>query len=227
MAALADDRAALVAALKSWIERLETGGSVEAPPLLSEMLQAQDDGFYRRVAELTARLHRAVVELRLDDRLARMAGDAMPDARHRLRYVVTVTEQAAHRTLDLVEQLQCGNSSLFSAAEALQASDDEIVRAIGAQLHGQVGEMRSRLTELAMAQEYQDLTGQIIKRVITMVEDLEAALLELLGAHVDRIKNAEPLPLPEGKSELLGPATPGQASASQQDADALLADLGL
>lgn len=227
MSALADDRAALVAALKSWIDRLENGGSVDAPPALAEMLQAQDDGFYRRVAELTARLHRAVVELRLDDRLARMAGDAMPDARHRLRYVVTVTEQAAHRTLDLVEQLQCGSGKLFAAADALQGNDSEIVRAIGSQLHENAGEMRSRLSELAMAQEYQDLTGQIIKRVITMVEDLETALLELLGAHVDRIKNAESPPLPEGKSELLGPVVPGQASASQQDADALLADLGL
>ena len=227
MTALADDRTALVAALKSWIERLESGGSVDAPPALTEMLQARDDGFYRRVAELTARLHRAVVELRLDERLSRLAGDSMPDARHRLRYVVTVTEQAAHRTLDLVEQLQDGSAALGAAAEALRVSDDAISRDIGVQLAQQTQQMRSRLTELAMAQEYQDLTGQIIKRVITMVEDLEGALIELLGAHADRIKSAEPAPITEGKSELLGPAVPGQASASQQDADSLLADLGL
>lgn len=227
MSALADDRRTLVAALKGWIERLESGGSIDAPPELTEMLQARDDGFYRRVAELTARLHRAVVELRLDDRLARLAGDSMPDARHRLRYVVTVTEQAAHRTLDLVEQLRESTGSLVSAADALAQHEAPITRAIGQQLQQQAGEMRARLTELAMAQEYQDLTGQIIKRVITMVEDLEGALIELLGAHVDRIKSADPLPINDNKSELLGPAVPGQASASQQDADALLADLGL
>lgn len=227
MSALADDRSALIGALHSWIERLETGGSVEAPPLLAEMLTAQDDGFYRRVGELTARLHRAVVELRLDDRLARLAGDSIPDARHRLRHVVTLTEQAAHRTLDIVEQMRGGNDALLSAGQTLQQHDAGIVRAIGTEVQTQASAMRAHLSELAMAQEYQDLTGQIIKRVITMVEDLEAALIELLGAHADRIKNAEPAPLSTGKSELLGPAVPGQASASQQDADALLADLGL
>jgi chemotaxis protein CheZ len=87
--------------------------------------------------------------------------------------------------------------------------------------------LRERLNELAIAQEYQDLTGQIIKRIIVLVEDVEAALLELLGAHATHLKTAAPLPIPEEKAVLAGPAVPGQVTTSQQDADALLASLGV
>src|SRR3546814_15697235 len=93
MSAPTQDRGALICALRGWIERLEAGGSVDAPPALSELLQPQEQAFYRQVAELTRRLHTAVVALRLDDRLARIAGDAMPDARHRLRHGLKLTEE--------------------------------------------------------------------------------------------------------------------------------------
>src|SRR3546814_2988351 len=62
MSAPTQDRGALICALRGWIERLEAGGSVDAPPALSELLQPQEQAFYRQVAELTRRLHTAVVE---------------------------------------------------------------------------------------------------------------------------------------------------------------------
>ncbi|HET8880791.1 MAG TPA: protein phosphatase CheZ [Solimonas sp.] len=222
MSASVEDRGALIRALRNWIERLESGGSVDAPPALAELLQMQDHAFYRQVAELTRRLHTAVVELRLDDRLARIAGDAMPDARHRLRHVVKMTEDAAHRTLDIVDQMRGVTQRIALAAETLDAADPR-----RAALFDDAAMLRERLNELAIAQEYQDLTGQIIKRIIALVEDVEGALLELLGAHATHLKTAAPLPIPEGQAVLAGPAVPGQVTTSQQDADALLASLGV
>src|SRR3546814_19606988 len=122
MSAPTQDRGALICALRGWIERLEAGGSVDAPPALSELLQPQEQTFYRQVAELTRRLHTAVVDLRLDDRLARIAGDAMPDARHRLRHVVKMTEDAAHTTLDLVDQMRGGARQLARNAHTTDTS---------------------------------------------------------------------------------------------------------
>lgn len=222
MPASAQDRGALIHALHSWIERLESGGSVEAPPALAELLQMQDHAFYRQVAELTRRLHTAVVELRLDDRLSRIAGDAMPDARHRLRHVVKMTEDAAHQTLDIVDQMRAIAHQIGRNAATLDASD---LRRAALLRDAEV--LRERLNALAIAQEYQDLTGQIIKRVIALVEDVEGALLELLGAHATHLKTAAPLPIHEGQVVLAGPAVPGQITTSQQDADALLASLGV
>lgn len=222
MSACNDERGALIATLRGWLERLESGGGVEAPPALAELLRTQDHAFYRQVAELTRRLHTAVLELRLDERLTRIAGDAMPDARQRLHHVVRMTEDAAHRTLDLVDQMRGVTREMTRSAESLDGGD--LRRAA---LLRDAESLRERLNELAIAQEYQDLTGQIIKRIIVLVEDVEAALLELLGAHAGHLKMPPSLPLSEAQAVLSGPALPGQITTSQQDADALLASLGV
>ncbi len=226
MAACTDDRAALIAALKDWLARLESGGNDDPPPLLADLRQ-QDEAFFRRVAELTRRLHTAVLELRLDERLTRLAGDAIPDARHRLRYVVDMTEAAAHRTLDLVDEMRRQANDFAATADRLIGADQPTTKALCANLRDGSALLRERLNDLATAQGYQDLTGQIIKRVIVLVEDLESALLELLGTHPASLKTAAPAPIPDTKAELPGPALPGQEAASQQDADALLASLGV
>lgn len=225
-----DKRAELIAAVKLWLERLEAGGGGEPPAELGDLLQNRDAGdelFFRRVAELTRRLHTAVAELRLDERLTRIAGDAIPDARHRLRHVVDLTEAAAHRTLDLVEQMRAQASEFAVTADRLIGADQADTQMLCASLRDGSAQLRERLNDLAIAQGYQDITGQIIKRVITLVEDLEGALLELLGSHPACLKTAAPAPISDGKAELPGPALPGQAAASQQDADALLASLGV
>ncbi|WP_051277916.1 protein phosphatase CheZ [Solimonas flava] len=224
MSAPSEDRELLIGALRAWLERLESGGSIDAPPALAELLQMQDHAFYRQVAELTRRLHTAVVELRLDERLSRLAGDAIPDARSRLHHVVHMTEAAAHRTLDLVDQMRGIAAHIAQGAAALQ---DQGTAPLAAALQADAQALRGKLSELATAQEYQDLTGQIIKRIITLVEDVEAALLELLGAHAGALKTPAPMPIPETKAALAGPALPGQETTSQQDADALLASLGV
>lgn len=223
MAADLHERSTLIAALKAWLERLESGGSIDAPPALAELLQSADHAFYRQVAELTRRLHTAVVELRLDERLNRLAGDRIPDARLRLQHVVTMTEEAAHRTLDLVEEMRGITLNIAATAQQIDGANPAVPEALIAD----ATKLRAQLSELAMAQEYQDLTGQIIKRIIALVEEVERALLELLGAHAGALKPAAAMPIVEGKAELAGPVIPGQSAASQQDADALLASLGV
>ncbi|WP_020650236.1 protein phosphatase CheZ [Solimonas variicoloris] len=224
MSAPSEDRQLLIGALRAWLERLESGGSIDAPPALAELLQTQDQAFYRQVAELTRRLHTAVVELRLDERLSRLAGDAIPDARSRLHHVVHMTEAAAHRTLDLVDQMRGIAAHIAQDAAALR---DHGPAPLAASLAADAQALRGQLSELATAQEYQDLTGQIIKRIIALVEDVEAALLELLGTHAGALKTPAPMPISETKAALAGPAMPGQETTSQQDADALLASLGV
>ncbi len=131
----------------------------------------------------------------------------LPDARSRLGYVVEMTERAAHRTLDCVENCR----RRIDALNAL-ALPPECAPIIDA--------MRADLAETALAQEYQDLSGQIIRRVIGIVQRVESALAEL-GAQV-----AHPRASDDG---LAGPVVPqlDTSAVSQDDADALLAGLGL
>ena len=100
----------------------------------------------------------------------------------------------------------------------------DAVGALEVSVNTGTGHLRANLTDLAQIQEYQDLTGQIIKRVIRVVRDVESGLIVLLRSTGSALK-AGHATMPEEKLE--GPAVPGlSVSSSQQDADALLAELG-
>jgi chemotaxis protein CheZ len=193
------------------------------------------------VAKLTRELHDAVSELRFDDHLSRLAGQEIPDACSRLDYVVKVTEDAAHRTLDLVEQGQrlvheidascddlasaCQRAQRYAispyALSGLVCGVDEVRASVKAHLE----QLRSRLSQLAQAQEYQDLSGQVIRRVTQLVRGIEQALIALLRAAGTGSVNTVTPGITPG---LQGPAIPGVtlAAVNQDDADALLAELG-
>ncbi|MGQ0621033.1 MAG: protein phosphatase CheZ [Panacagrimonas sp.] len=202
-----------------------------------------EQGLFVSVARLTRELHDAMQELRMDERLASLAGSEIPDACSRLDYVVKVTEEAAHRTLDLVEhgreltmQIETCVQSLGQACEREQtgagsrhtqsrlvASVDEL----GAQIVATNEQLRGTLSQLAQAQEYQDLAGQVIKRVTQLVRSVERALIDLLraaGTQVGAGQTVRESPV----GGLHGPAIAGltPAAVSQDDADSLLAELG-
>lgn len=194
------------------------------------------------VARLTRELHDAVRELRIDDRLASLAGNEIPDACSRLDYVIQVTEEAAHRTLDLVDQsraltqqIETSVRDLGQVCERAQACAGSpytlsnlmvSVDELGSQIVTANEQLRSKLSQLAQAQEYQDLAGQVIKRVTQLVRSVERALIDLLRASGTHPGNRAATEAPA--SGLHGPAIAGvtPAAVSQDDADSLLADLG-
>ncbi|QHS08713.1 protein phosphatase CheZ [Sinimarinibacterium sp. NLF-5-8] len=230
----AEQRAQIAGQLHRLLAAFESGEEACFDRDFERLIQLQQQALFTRVALLTRELHNAVSQMRLDERLARIAGDDIPDARHRLDYVMQVTEKAAHRTLDLVEQARGVTAGIRHAVEQLddaaQLTGVDAVRTtiLGARdaLNGHADFLRTTLSDLAQAQEYQDISGQIIKKVITLVRNMENALLELLrgvGGSVSAPPSGASAASP---GALPGPAVPGVAAASQQDADALLAELG-
>ena len=152
-------------------------------------------------------------------------------------------EDAAHKTLDvcddsraLIDRLNGCVGSLDEIREKLPtvaqlpikgltlANDidrvEQSMREIGSALRG-------NFSTIAQAQEYQDLSGQVIRRVIALVHNIEGALIKLLKATSEGVRS--PSTTSAGTPcDLAGPTVPGLASGgqSQQDADALLAELG-
>lgn len=188
---------------------------------------ARGERLYAGLARLTRSLHQNLRELGLDSRLNHLAGNDMPDARLRLDHVVRMTEEAAHRTLDLVDDGRGIADSLADvrvhlARMGAQGADSALADA-GSALADAEARLRSTLTALAQAQEYQDLSGQMIRRVIELVRKVETALIELLG---DAVQSAPELPISQAQAGLPGPALPGSGGADQDDADRLLASLG-
>ncbi len=227
--------------LKEMVRALESGDEPLYELYMSQLVGMREQNLLGSVVKITRELHHAVKDINADDRLSRVASSDIPDACQRLDYVVKVTEEAAHKTLDLVDQskeqtdqIKKAMSRVSAARVRVYASNnakadvDNLLEAIsGMEVSVNMGtsHLRSNLTELAQIQEYQDLTGQIIKRVIRVVRDVESGLIEMLRSTGSALK-AGHVSMPH-EEKLEGPAVPGlSVSSSQQDADALLAELG-
>lgn len=192
---------------------------------------AEQDAFYSGVARLTRSLHEGLRQLGLDSRLSRFADSDIPDACNRLDYVVKLTEEAAHRTLDLVDEARSIADELTDVRRHLASLQGQSAPDLAQQLQkpelvveDAEERLRQVLTALAQAQEYQDLSGQVIRRVITLVRNVETALLELLCA--GGIQLRQEVPITPAQADLAGPALPETGAADQDDADRLLAGLG-
>lgn len=227
--------------LKEMVRALENGDEPLYELYMSQLVGMREQDLLGSVVKITRELHHAVKDINADDRLARVASSDIPDACQRLDYVVRMTEDAAHKTLDLVDQskeqtdlIKKAMSRVAAARVRVYASNNaqedvfnllDTITALEISVNTGTSHLRSNLTELAQIQEYQDLTGQIIKRVIRVVRDVESGLIVLLRSTGSALK-AGHVSVPH-EEKLEGPAVPGLSiSSSQQDADALLAELG-
>ena len=192
-----------------------------------------------RIGQLTRQMRESIRELGLDKGIAK-AAQAIPDARDRLGYIAQMTERAAERALNAIDVAQPIQDGLASQAKALTRRWDawfahpveldaarELVldnRAYLASVPQQVSATNAQLMEIMMAQDFQDLTGQVIKKMMHVIQDVDTQLLQLL------IDNAPPEKRHDASHGLLhGP----QTAAGQPDAvdgpdqvDDLLASLG-
>jgi chemotaxis protein CheZ len=197
------------------------------------------DEVLSRVGHLTRTLHDSLRGLGLDKLIERAASD-IPDARDRLDYVARLSEQAAQKVLNatdeagpLQERIDATAGELAGAWQALLDGQGEgDWRALAAQTVARLQQSkldaaatRSHLLNIMMAQDFQDLTGQVIGRVTSIAQNLEKQLVDLLvdfaPAEIKReLDNGllnGPQIKPEGNSDVV---------ADQGQVDDLLDSLG-
>ena len=194
-----------------------------------------------KVGALTRMLRDNLREMGLEQAIAD-AAEAIPDARDRLDYVVQMTAQAADRALSCVEAAQPHQEQLQQQATALSGRWDqwfadpiELTEARQLvtdtrQFLGEVPEhtafTNQQLLSIMMAQDFQDLTGQVIKRMMEVIQEIERQLLVVL---LENIPDSV-IPSATGKDSLLnGPQINSNASgviANQDQVDDLLDSLG-
>ena len=192
-----------------------------------------------RIGHLTRQMHESIRELGLDKGIAKVA-EAIPDARDRLGYIAQMTERAAERALNAIDVAQPIQDGLASQAKALTKRWDawfehpveleaarELVldnRAYLAAVPKQVNATNAQLMEIMMAQDFQDLTGQVIKKMMHVIQEMDSQLLQLL------IDNAPPEKRQDTPHGMLnGPQTVAglpDAVDGQDQVDDLLASLG-
>lgn len=238
------DNLAKLQIARDLVAHLEAGEGGKADELLDLMAHDKEASLFMDVGRLTRELHDALMNLKIDGRLVGLAEQEMPDARQRLSYVIRKTEEAANRTLNAVETLLPISERLGDAARSF-ASDwnrftrremdmNEFKTLSGRlalfldQIKTDSAILHGSLSEVLMAQDFQDLTGQVIRRVITMVTEVEGNLVRLIrcaGAGAGKAEVSGSALQAEGP-EVKGTAGAGQRVNGQDEVDDLLSSLG-
>lgn len=238
---------------------LDGGDLSLAMVLIQELNDAKHQAFYNEVGFLTRGLHEAIKSFSADVGSALsdrdMASAVFADASERLSYVIEVTEKNAHETMDridsaltLVDRLD-GQSERFKDLlslvgqlegefAALRGGYDRTCKLKEESEHT-IDELRTQLTEILVSQSYQDITGQLIRRVINLVTNVEGHLVQLMdmASKVERLSGlesvaAEPEVVEEKKDVSVKAEGPQihkdspDVACGQDDVDDLLSSLG-
>ncbi|WP_255989966.1 protein phosphatase CheZ [Chitinolyticbacter albus] len=213
----------------------DAGASGGKPANLEDLAEPARSMF-AQIGHLTRKLHDTLRELGLDKSLEKAASQ-IPDARDRLSYIATMTEKAAERTLNALDTARPLQDGIAERSQSLTADWDKLyanqlsvdefkalvekTRAHLKATGSETDRINAQMLEIMMAQDFQDLTGQVIKKVLTMVKDMEGQLLEFLVAfspakHEEGLL-AGPVVSSEGRTDVV---------TNQEQVDDLLESLG-
>jgi len=231
-------------------ENISDGQFDDAISTLQDMQNVRDRGLYQEVGRLTRALHSAITNFQIDSQSEDVS--EMTDATDRLDYVVKMTDKAANKTMDLVEESVPVVETLRQEAGELKSEWSRLVQRDMSpeefrKLYWRLDEYFNRLdkdtnklsgnmTEILMAQDFQDLTGQVINKVTGLVKEVEKSLVDLvtMASQVEAItgivtKGEEKESAADSNMKGHGPQIDQEKEdvmSSQDDVDDLLSSLG-
>jgi chemotaxis protein CheZ len=171
---------------------------------------------FQQLGQITRQLHDTLSQLGVMPKLQQSAVD-LPDARSRLTYIARKTGEAADKVLTAVDLAKADQAFIAKAAAAMGSAGDPIAAA--------VARIDTHLTDIMLAQDFHDLTGQVVAKVVTLAGDLEDSLVKLLlqAAPLEQAAKAE-------AAALAGPVVDAAGRtdvvSNQGEVDDLLASLG-
>lgn len=231
---------------KLLVEYLESDQQDKADELLSEIQSPLHSELFAEIGKLTRQLHDSMSNFQIDSRLSDLANADIPDAKERLNYVIDRTEDAANKTMDAVEsifpvidniqqQIQTvnplwvklmHNDMNLGEFKSLCLDIDKLLKTTSSETQ----RVHSLMTDVLMAQDFQDLTGQVIRKVIDLVREVEESLINMLtmfGVSEEEQKQAK---VKTGDNLVEGPIVNTEdrddVVSDQDDVDDLLSSLG-
>ena len=201
----------------------------------------KQEAVFNRIGHMARTLHDTLGQLGYD-KLVEQTVTALPDAKDRLAYVANLTEQAACRVLNatdiagpLVDDIENGAAALGERWDKAFANQlgvvefkqlaEETRAYLKDQLPTKTRATHAQLTEIMMAEDFQDLTGQVIKKVVALAQDLEAGLMGALLDVLPETRRTE-----EVASLMNGPVVNAEGRTdvvvNQEQVDDLLDSLG-
>ena len=229
---------------KALVDYLEAGEETKVNETIDQLTNLRESELFNEVGKLTRELHDSLGNCFDPDTMSSIANQEIPNARERLNYVIQKTEESANRTLSAVEETAPIAEELDKEANEMASdwerfkrremtADDfrDLTKRISSFLEtvsGHSTKINSQVTEILMAQEYQDLTGQTIKQVIDIVEKVETSLVDLIRCqglgHCPTEDNGPDL---KAEGPQVNAENKSNVMSSQDDVDDLLSSLGV
>ncbi|MGB0895359.1 MAG: protein phosphatase CheZ [Parashewanella sp.] len=227
------------------VELLSQGQQEQADELLKELASPIQHDLYEEIGKLTRQLHSTLVDFQVDERLIKLTSDDIPDAKERLNYVIDMTEQAANKTMDAVEESLPLADALIANIQKVSPNWDRLMKRdleleefkrlchniqdMLQRSDHDSNRLRDLLNQILLAQDFQDLTGQMIRRVITLVHEVEGSLVSMLtifGEHSAAENVLENNSSIEAEGPIMNADTREDVVAGQDEVDDLLSSLG-
>lgn len=240
------------------LDQLEKGSFSDISAAIVDLNETRDKSIYREVGKLTRGLHDAITNFDVDATQTPSAEDhesKMTNAQDRLDYVIKLTQSSANKTMDMVEEGIPIASQIGEKAKELREDWGRLIRREMApsefrDLYHRIDEfleysanssesLNEKLNAILLAQDFQDLTGQVIKKVITLVQEVEERLVVLMrvAGHVEQLTGIVRSPdtditqiSPTLDSTAEGPQVNAEKRddvvSGQDDVDDLLSSLG-
>ncbi len=187
---LPDDKLPIVEAVKELLTGLGSGNTELVEESLMRLGAKQESDLFQKVGHMARTLHNSLTEFKnsLDRDQVTLTTTCIPDAADKLEAVIKMTFDAAHKTLSMTE----GQAELISKGQAeieemkkklARSSDPEVRKLMESYLENEqnrLKELERMNSEVLMAQAFQDLTGQALRKVIKLVTELETNLVSLI-----------------------------------------------
>jgi chemotaxis protein CheZ len=201
--------------IQSLLQLIDEKHHQDAKEIIESMLNKQNSGLLGQVEDIANNLHSTLDSFGADASIIRHAKLDLPDTSERLEYVINETKTASDKTLSSAENILAVLDSIESNVT------DDTTKAL-------ISQAQDEVIAIMTAQSFQDLTGQVLNRIIMVVTTLEQSLHELIssaGIDIEAIK-IEQTEEEKRKQEMKG-VGPDVTKSSQDDVDDLLADLGI
>ena len=237
---------------KSLWDKVEAGNYAEAANIMQTLNETREQSLYREIGILTRSLHEAIKNIQIDQHSIDQTDQSA--ATDKLTYIVDMTAKAANKTMDKVEEGMPLAQDIRQSANDLgkrwqKLMDKELKPSEFRLLSGDIqmflskaelssSQLHEKLSDILLAQDYQDLTGQVIQKVTQTIKDVEEKLVSLvaMASQIDTMTgvSCEQLMPPEkvkgssiaAEGPIIDAAKRDDVISDQDDVDDLLSSLG-
>jgi chemotaxis signal transduction protein/chemotaxis regulatin CheY-phosphate phosphatase CheZ len=194
--------------------------------IVDQLVRATENDLFKEIGKITRKLHNSLEEFKnaIDNGLQRITESDVPNAVDNLQFVIKKTEEAANKTMAIIERYFEESNDLSKHIDAIKGHDQVVTY-----LRAFTDSLDNDMTMILTAQQFQDITGQTIRKVIDLVHNVEVELLRLITkfgmlikTDTDKISTS----VGSGQGDMISEAEKSAKKITQSDVESLLSEFG-